>query len=89
MTSAVRSQTNRNITHPRIENLHFRFETGHFSPAGSRQSEPIVLVLFEVEIFTPLNQIVHFGFELVFGEFLELLVIEGVIVELFQLLFEL
>jgi len=80
MTSSVGSQANRNVTEGRIENLHFGFDTGHLSRAGSRQSEPIVLVLFEIEIFTPLNQIVHFVFKLVFGKVLELHIIERVIV---------
>jgi len=89
MSSPIRSHTNSDVAHARIEDLYFGFDAGNVSLAGSGQSEPVVLVFLEVEVFTPFDQVVHFVFELVFIELLELFVVERVIIQLFQLLFEL
>ena len=49
---------------------------------------PVLHVLVVVEVLAPLNQIVYFIVELVVLHVQELLIVEGVLVELFELLLE-
>jgi len=49
---------------------------------------PVVHVLVVVQVITPLNQVVNLEIELLFVHMLVLFIVEGVLVQIFELLLE-
>ena len=88
MTSSFGGKANGNITKSGIIDLYLRINARNICLVTRGQGEPVVLIFLKVEIFTPLDQIVNFIFELIFIQLLEFIVIERIIIKLLELLLE-